>query len=170
MRKCYFAPTSHHFAPFISTSQPFASVTSPSQLLRTTKHRFGTLFGERALAARRALPPFFHLSHHPSNTTTPHHIIMTNSIRATTAPDATQQLEQREQIITEDLKTSREKLWAQSQALAERSRIRTALGNKLGALQDAKRALALFPTRPEVRDRASTRRDGHGDADAALLA
>lgn len=61
------------------------------------------------------------------------------------------QLEARERLVSKSLKSSREKLWVQSQAFAERSRIRTARGDHAGALRDAKRSLALFPNRVEVR-------------------
>ncbi|PWN24807.1 hypothetical protein BDZ90DRAFT_96756 [Jaminaea rosea] len=63
--------------------------------------------------------------------------------------------EERERVLTRRLAASQEKLWEQSQTLLERSRLRSMRGDRVGALQDAKRALALFPANIEYLIRAA---------------
>lgn len=71
--------------------------------------------------------------------------------RGPIASSSTTAQEERERVLTHRLAASQEKLWEQSQMLLERSRLRSMRGDRVGALQDAKRALALFPANIEVR-------------------
>lgn len=64
-------------------------------------------------------------------------------------------LAEREAQLTVTLATMQEQRWAQSEASFERSEVRSARGDRMGALEDAKVALALFPSHTKVsRERA----------------
>lgn len=52
--------------------------------------------------------------------------------------------------LNASLTNAEEQLKAQGDALLQRSKLKTTLGDHAGALNDAKRALALFPEHPQV--------------------
>lgn len=67
-----------------------------------------------------------------------------------TRQDATQEVMDQKQALTARLEAAHEQLAAHSEAFLERSRLQSALGNRLEGLDDAKRALYFFPAKPKV--------------------
>lgn len=65
------------------------------------------------------------------------------------SPDAVEAQEQ-EAALTASLEASHAQLRAQSDAFYQRSKLRTARGDHDGAVEDAKRALALFSNDVQV--------------------
>ena len=56
-----------------------------------------------------------------------------------------------EWVMSVSLKTFEGKLWGASQAMVRRSALRSRMGDRKGALQDAQAALGILPERAEVR-------------------
>lgn len=60
-------------------------------------------------------------------------------------------IESHEWVMSVSLKTFEGKLWGASQAMVRRSALRSRMGDRKGALQDAQAALGILPERAEVR-------------------